>query len=98
MVDGQLKVDFNYKMPSWIKYEREGGKEAFFGFWMSISWSEGATSDPNANGNEKFIDITADGIIIGDLTFDWEDAKFEGGKKSFSVETEGDEIVFTILR
>jgi hypothetical protein len=36
LTDGSLKVDFNYKMPAWIIYNREKGKETFYGFWISM--------------------------------------------------------------
>jgi hypothetical protein len=74
--DKELEIEFNFKIPSTITYERNGGKESFYGFWMSTSWSDDALSTPDALGTDKFIDISVDGIVFTNdntKTFTWED-------------------------
>lgn len=61
-------------MPAWIIYEREGGRESFFGLWVSKEWSDNAIDKPDALFTDKIIDIDGEGIdFINDglMTFKW---------------------------
>lgn len=60
--NGSLKIDFNYKMPAWIIYDRVKGKETFFGFWVSLKWSDNAISNPDALIVDRFVNINIDKI------------------------------------